>query len=334
MSTTSALDRFQKQHPVVGFPLAVVYKFFDDQGNMLAALITYYAFVSLFPLLLLLVTILGYTLHGDPALQQQVLNSTLRQIPVLGTDIRSNIGSLHGSALALTVGIVGSLYGALGVAQAGQNTMNKIWAVPRNARPNPFAARAISIALLLVVGLGVFATTVLSALTTSRTIFGANLGGWLRILTTAGGVAINALLFLFAFRMLTSRELSVRQVAPGAMAAAVAWQALQQIGTYYLQRKLLGADATYGVFGIVLGLLAWIYFSAVTIILCAEANVVRTERLWPRSLLAPFSDNIRLTPGDRRAYESYPGTEKHKGFETVEVAFDQPPEPTERTAEH
>jgi len=100
---------------------------------------------------------------------------------------------------------------------------------------------------------------------------------------------------------------------------------LQWIGTYTLGHALKGATATYGLFGLVLGLLAWIYLGAVTVVVCAEVNVVRAERLWPRSLLTPFTDNVELTPGDRRAYESYAVTERHKGFENVNVDFERPP---------
>ena len=160
----------------------MLYKFVDDQGNVLAALITYYAFVSLFPLLLLLVTLLGYALHGNEQLQADVLNSALSQFPVIGEQLRTNIDPLHGKVLGLVVGILGSLYGGLGVAQACQNAMNKIWAVPRNARPNPLKARGISLLLLLLLGGGVLATTVLSALTTSASAYGSDLGVGVRIL--------------------------------------------------------------------------------------------------------------------------------------------------------
>jgi membrane protein len=321
---TAALDRFQRRHRWAGLPLAVLYKFIDDQGNVLAALITYYAFVSLFPLLLLLVTVLGYALHGNRHLQLQVLNSALSQFPVIGDQLRTNIDPLHGRLLGLVVGILGSLYGGLGVAQAGQNAMNKVWAVPRHARPSPLKARGISLLLLLLLGAGVLATTVLSGLTTSASAYGSDLGVGARILTTVLSVAVNAVLFVVAFQLMTAEHVTVDQVRGGALAAAVCWQLLQEVGTYYVGHQLKGASATYGVFGLVLGLLAWIYLGALVIVMCAEYSVVRAKKLWPRSLLTPFTDNVRLTEGDRRAYSSYPLTEKHKGFETVEVEFHEP----------
>lgn len=156
MSAISRVDAYQRRHHWIGLPLAVVYKFFDDQGNYLTAQITYYGFVSLFPLLLLLVTILGYALQASHQLQQQVLHSALAQFPVIGDQIASNIQSLHGSVAGLIVGALGTVYGGLGIAQATQNALNKVWGVPRNSRPNPVKARLRSL-LLLVIG-GVAAT--------------------------------------------------------------------------------------------------------------------------------------------------------------------------------
>ncbi len=147
MSVTERLDRMQRRHPGLGFPLAVLYKFVDDQGSYLAALITYYDFLSLFPLLLLLTSVLGFVLGGDAHLQQRVLNSTLSQFPVIGSQLGDPKG-LRGSGAGLVIGLLGAVYGGLGVAQAGQNAMNAAWHVPRNNRPNPIKARLRSLLLL------------------------------------------------------------------------------------------------------------------------------------------------------------------------------------------
>jgi membrane protein len=315
------VDAYQRRHRWAGLPLAVVYKFVDDQGAYLTALITYYGFVSLFPLLLLLVTGLGFVLEGDPGLQQRVLDSALAQFPVIGDQIGANIHSFHGSILALVTGVVGGLYGGLGVVQATQNALNKIWGVPRNSRPNPIAARVRSLALLAVGGAVILATTLLSAVTASGGVVGAGA----RSAALVVAVAVNVVLFTVAFRVLTARRLTIAQVRAGAITAALVWQTIQWAGAYLLGHMLKGASATYGMFGIVLGLLTWIYLGAVTFVLSAEINVVRERRLWPRSLLTPFTDNVELTDGDRRAYTSYAETERHKGFENVDVDFDPPP---------
>jgi uncharacterized BrkB/YihY/UPF0761 family membrane protein len=130
------VDGFQRRHPRAGLPIAVIYKFADDQGNYLAALITYYGFLSLFPLLLLSSTILGFVLSGHPHLQQQVLDSALGQVPIVGAHLTSPHGAT-GSGVGIAIGILGTIYGGLGVTNAAQNAMNTIWRVPRNKRPNP-----------------------------------------------------------------------------------------------------------------------------------------------------------------------------------------------------
>src|SRR6476646_3027352 len=163
MTFVERLDRYQRDHRRAGLPLAVIYKFIDDQGTYLAAIIAYYGIVSLFPLLLLLSTILNFVLEGQPELQQRVLDSALGQFPVVGDQLADPHG-ISGSGVALAVGIIGTIYGGLGVAQAAQNAMNTIWRVPRNERPNPLKSRLRSVLLLLVVGLSIIGTTILSAL--------------------------------------------------------------------------------------------------------------------------------------------------------------------------
>ncbi len=320
MSMADRLDGFQRRHPRVGFPLAVVYKFVDDQGGYLAALLTYYGFLSLFPLLLLLVTVLGYALAGDPQAQLRVLDSALSQVPVLGDQIRQNVQGLRGSTSALLVGLLGSLYGATGVAQAGQNAMNTMWSVPRHRRPNPVISRLRSLVAVLALGSGLVLTTVLSGLVSSVDAAGVGaLGRLLALLVALGG---NAALFLAGFRMLTVERVPFRALVPGALAAAVCWQVLQALGGYYVARTLAHASQVYGVFGVVLGLFAFLYLAALLTLLCAEVNVVRARRLWPRSLLTPFTDDVDLTRADERTYEGMAASQKAKGFEEVDVSFD------------
>ena len=142
----SWLDRLQRRSRSAGFLIAVIYKYVDDQGSYLAALITYYAFVSLFPALLLLTTVLGVVLVGHPELQEQILQSAVAQFPVIGEQLGQPQG-LSGGTFGVVVGIAGALYGGLGVGQAVQNAMDTLWAVPRNDRPDPIRARIRSFAL-------------------------------------------------------------------------------------------------------------------------------------------------------------------------------------------
>lgn len=321
MGAVTRLDEYQRRHRWAGFSLAVVYKYFDDQGPYLAALITYYAFVSLIPLLLLSVTILGFLLSGDPELQRQILHSALGQFPIIGDQLGDRVNPLGGHAAGLVVGILGALYGGMGVAQAGQNAMNKIWGVPRNSRPNPIKSRFRSLMLLLVLGAGVLLTTVLSAATTGNQELGFQLSGFQRAAPIIIAFVVNFGLFLASFRILTSRHVTIRHVLPGVCVAAVGWQLLQTFGTYFISHVLKESSQTYGLFGLVLGLIAWIYLGAVLVVLSAEINAVSTDRLWPRALLTPFTDNVELTAGDQRAYTSYTSTERYKGYQRITVDF-------------
>jgi YihY family inner membrane protein len=321
-----AVDAYQRAHRWLGFPLAVIYKFVDDQGPYLAALIAYYGFLSLFPLLLLLVTILGFVLAGDPHLQAQVLDSVLVQFPIIGSQLRENVHSLKGSGVGLAVGILGTLYGCLGVAGATQNAFNRAWAVPRNRRPNPLTSRLRSLLLLPVLGAGVLVTTALAGLTTGAGAYGADLATTLRVAAILLAVATNIALFMLGFRVLTATEVPARDLRIGAVVAGIGWQVVQLIGTYFVAHALRGAGEAYGVFGLVLGLIAWLYLLAFVTVFAVEISVVAGRRLWPRALLTPFTDRVRLTAADERAYTSYATSEGHKGFEVVEVGFDRPEE--------
>ena len=311
------LDRLQRRSRGAGFVIAVIYKYVDDQGGYLAALITYYAFVSLFPALLLLTTVLGVVLVGHPELQEQILQSAVAQFPVIGDQLGQPQG-LSGGTVGVVVGIAGALYGGLGVGNAVQNAMDTLWAVPRNDRPDPIRARIRSLLVLLVLGSALIATTIMAAVSRASESFG--------IVGKAGivvvSVLINAGVCLVVFRIATARDVSYRQVAPGALAAAVIWQLLQWFGAIYVAHVVQSSSATNSVFALVLGLLAFLYLISTTLLLCAQANVVATDRLYPRALLTPFTDNVELTRGDRKTYTGQAKAQRAKGFQRIDVTFD------------
>ena len=318
------LDAFQQAHPVLGFPIAVLYKYFDDQGGYLAALVAYYGLLSLFPLLLLLTTVLGIVLESNPELQREVLDSALGQFPGVGEDL-AQPGQVGGGTLGLVIGILGSLYGGLGVAQAVQHLMNTAWAVPKNERPNPFKARALSLGLLGTIALAVLATTALTAVVSGAGGIADDLGLLFQIGVLAATIALNTIVFAFAFRLATARPLSLRDVLPGAVVAAVAWAVLQAFGASYVGRVSESESTTNGAFGVVLGLIAFLYLASTIIVIAAEVNVVRLRRLYPRTLLTPFTDAVELTPGDKRAYTGMAEAQRSKGFQGVDVTFGPSP---------
>ena len=319
MSASDRLDRLQRRRPVLGFPIAVVYKFVDDQGGYLAALITYYAFVSLFPALLLFSTVLGIVLAGSPELQQQILNSALGQIPVIGDEL-GRPERIGGGTVGLVVGVLGSLYGGLGVAVALQNAMNTAWTVPKNLRPDPIRARVRGLGLLSTVGLAVLAITALNVLSAAG-YFGPESGLVVFVVGTSFYVGV----FVVAFRLATARPVSIPEVLPGAVVAGLIWQLLQTFGSGYVKYVVSNATVTNGVFAVVLGLLAFLYVTSVSIVMCIEINVVRVDRLFPRALLAPFTDDVELTEGDKLTYTGQAEAQRSKPFEDIDVTFVDPP---------
>lgn len=321
MSAIDRVDQFQQRHTWASFPFAVFYKFFDDQGVYLAALITYYGFLSLFPILLLLSSILGFVLQNDPDLQHQILQTAVSQFPVIGKQLGDPQG-LQGSTPAVIVGALIALYGALGIAQALQNAMNVCWAVPRHLRPNPIRLRLRSMLLIASAGLVLIGTTVLSAIGRSADSYGVGMAGAGSLVLTLMSVMLNALVFVLALRISTAHPLNFRESLPGAIAAAVGWQLLQSFGTLFVGRVIRNSSDTYGVFALVLGLLGWILVAAIVVVISVEINVVWAKRLYPRALLTPFTDDVDLTPADQLAYTDSAVSMRFKGFQHINVTFD------------
>lgn len=300
----------------------MVYKFIDDQGGYLASLITYYGFVALFPLLLLLVSVLGYTLEGDPGLQHALVGSALQHFPIIGPALQQNVSSIHGSRLGVVLGFLGAIYGGLGVSVAIQNAFDRVWAVPRYARSNLVASRLRGLVLFVLFGAVILMTTALSAVGPVADGFGYGIGTVVRSAAIAIAVAVNVAVFVIGFRVLTVRGVGLADLLPGAVGAAVAVEVLQTVGALFVSRELNGASQVYGVFGLVFGLLAWLYVQAVIVVFCAEINVVWARRLWPRNLLTPFVEDVTLTPADRASYRSYADAERYKPSEQVHSTFD------------
>ena len=232
---------------------------------------------------------------------------------------------MTGSGVGLAVGILGTLYGGLGVAQAAQNAMNTVWRVPRNSRPNPVQGRLRGLRLLSVVGLSILGTTILSGLGASAEAFGANIGAGLKVLLIALSMAVNVAVFALGFKVATARHLSWRQTLPGAVAAAVAWQVLQFFGTAYVGQVVKHAREFNSVFALSSASSAGSTSRPSSS--CSRPSTTRSAHceLYPRALLTPFTDNVELTDADEAAYTSQAEAERSKGFQGISVRFDPPP---------
>jgi len=310
--TLHALDHRQQQSPRIGFVAAVVKKFGDDQAGQLAALIAYYGFVSLFPLLLVLVTILGFVLQGEPGQQKKILDGALGQFPIVSDQLK--LHSLTGSGIGLAIGVVGSLLAGMGITGATQNAFNRIWSVPFKHRPNFVFAHLRGLGMLAILG------TLSVVSTTAAGFVGASSHGAPAVIAgVLVAFILNLALFMTAFKLLTAVDVGWRDLLPGVIVAAVCWQLLQHLGGFYIDHELKHTGPLYGVFALVLGLLAWLYLGAQLTIFAAEINVVRLHRLWPRSF---FSEP--LLEADRRALTSSAEVEERVEQENVEVSFEDP----------
>jgi YihY family inner membrane protein len=324
MNWVRSVDRYQRRHSVAGFPIAVIYKYFDDHGPYLAAILTYYSFIAIFPLLLISSSILGFVLQDDADLRDRLLNSALSQIPIVGDQLGRPEG-LTGSTSAIIIGSVVALYGALGVGQASQHAANIAWSVPRNSRTNAVLQRLRSVVLLSFAGLGGLALAITSLLLANPNVVGVD-GAQLKWVSRLVGVVVTLPIFMGLYRLVGSRRISPRAVLPGAAFATVAWQALQIGGSTFVSEVVTKATTSQmnQTFALVLGLFAFLFLVSAVVVVGHEINVVAYQRLYPRALLTPFTDNVSLTEADRRAYTRYAKSQRHKGFQSIETRFDGP----------
>ena len=294
-----AADALQQRYVWLAVPVAVWKKFGDDQAGNLAALIAYYAFVAIFPLLLVLVTVLNIVLKNDPGLQHRLLNSALGHYPVIGQQL-GQISPLTQTGLPLVVGLLGTFFGARGVATTIQNALNTVWEVPFARRPGFPWALLRSFGLMVVIGLGLIGTTILSG-AAGRVLPGAGA----TVAAVAVALVLNVGVFWLSFRLGTAKEIGWRQLRLGAVIAGVIWQILQYVGTYFVSHQLAHASPVYGTFAVVIGLLAWLYLEAELTLYAVQINVVIAFRLWPRAIAPP-----PYTEQDRQAFQLYTRVEE------------------------
>lgn len=304
------VDHFQRHRPWLAFPVAVVKKFGDDRASRLAALIAYYGFFSLFPLLLILVTALGFVLSGNEELRREVVDSVLTQFPEVGGRIGDSLGSLQGSGLGLAAGVAGLLWAGIGVMAALQDAMNTVWDVPIKRQPNFWEKRLRALAMMVLFGVGFLVSSFLTSVGRFEGLTGLGPGG------IAMSFAFNFVFFLSAFKVLTDRDVGWRAFLPGAAVGALGWLMLQWLGGLFVDHAVDGASRTYGFFAIVIGLLSWMYLLAQWVVFAAEVNAVRHNHLWPRTF---FGDTLRER--DREVLVRYAKVEERRPEQVVDVRF-------------
>ncbi len=305
-------DAFQQRHRWLALPMAVLKKSSDDQGGNLAALVAYYGFFSLFPLLLVFTTILGFVLAGHPGDQTSVENSIRSQFPSVGSELP--LKHISGSVVALIIGVLTSLYAGLGVTNAAQNLMNTVWAVPHKDRPSFVQSRLRGIGLLAFLGaLFIISTVVTGAVSSSFGGIGAKIGGYVVSLI------VNGALFFATFRLMTDDDVKSRELRMGTIVASVLWTFLQSISAVYIHHV---KTTNYGVFSTIILLIIWLHLGGQVFMYSAEVNVVTTRKLWPRSFFGPA-----LSPADQEARTALAKIEERSEEQQVEVAFSEPRDP-------
>ncbi|MBV9853225.1 MAG: YihY/virulence factor BrkB family protein [Streptosporangiaceae bacterium] len=306
------VDAAQRRFTPTAFVFGVIKKYGDDNGGVLVANLAYSAFVSLFPLLLVFVTILGLVAASNPVFREDALNAVASQVPLIGHQLTGNVHTLQRSSMiGLIVGLVVLIWGSLGLAQAGLFAMEQVWNLPGPARPGYVQRLGRSALFVGLLGAGVLVATALASLNT----YGHN-AVVIVVLAEILATAVNAGMYLGGFRVLTPKGVPTRDLLPGAIIGGVCWTLLQILGTY-LVHHFLHSDSVYGVFATVLGLVAWIYLVAKITVYAAEVNVVLARRLWPRTIVQP-----PLTEADRAVLAVQALQNQRREEQRVEVTFE------------
>lgn len=288
----AVFDNYQRRHKSFGFPLAVVKKYGEDQAGRQAALLTYYAFLAIFPLLLVLTTVLKVLIRNDEVLRSKIIDGATNYFPVIGSELQRNVHTLGSTGWILAIGVLLTLFGARGVADVLRDSINHIWQVPLARRSGFPHGMLKSFAIILVGGAGLILAPVISG-------YAVSMGGhgWLvRGLALLITLTILYLMFLVLVRIALPTKVPIRKLRPAAVISTIGLVLLQVSGSLVLTHQLKHFNSLYGTFAVVLGLLFWLYLQAQLFYYAIETASVRALNLWPRAI-----DQQSLTPQDRKA---------------------------------
>jgi membrane protein len=260
---------------VVRLAMAVSERYGRDSGGYLSAAIAYYAFLSLFPLLLLAFSVIGFLLAGSPGVQEDVADRIAEAVPGLETIVGRNIDALVAARTgAGLIGLAGVLWTGTGVVGAARNAVRRVF---REPLPEGIVQDKVLL-VALTVGLGVVALT---ATGLAGVTAGLDAEGPLGVLLLVGAPVLAFVLdlglFVAAYRVLRRERRSWREVFPGALFAAIGWTLLKLIGTWYATRVVGNASAVYGTFATTVGVLVLLYLAARLFVYGAELDAVLLE---------------------------------------------------------
>ncbi|MBG0567171.1 YihY/virulence factor BrkB family protein [Actinoplanes aureus] len=284
------LDDLQRRWPVLGFCYAVICKYLDDGGIREAALITYYGFLSLFPTLLLGVTIVSEVLVRHPELRQEVVAAIVP--PLLQDGVENSVAAFTSSSTALVLGVIGLVFSGIGVVVSAYETLNHLAAVPFVRRPGVVVRYLRVVAGLAIILAG---TVTVGALTVAA----SSLSMWPgppRFGAFIGSCGVVFVVLVSVARLLLARPATLGMLWPAALPGAVAVTLVLHLGATVLPEIVRRAGRVYGAFATVAGIFTLLYLLSNALVIAAEIAAVRHARLWPRAL-----DPGRPAPADARA---------------------------------
>lgn len=291
------IDAWQQRHSKIGFIHGVIRKHLDDEASYRAALLAYYGFLSIFPLLLVLTTVLRMVLYSEPELSGRIIHNAVNYFPAIGYDLQKSVHTLDRTGVVLLVGILLTLFGARGVADVLRGSFDHIWQVPFSRRSRLPGSLVRSFTIIFVGGLSLAITPLVFGYALAfmpNRLFG--------LLSTCLTAFVLFWVLIFIMKVGTSTPQPFRRIWVGALVAVISLGILQATGSVIVARELQHLDSLYGTFALVLGLIFWLYLQAQVLLFCLEIDSVRHFRLWPRTLAPP---DTPLTAADHAAYKLY-----------------------------
>lgn len=301
-------DRWWLAHPV-----GIFRKYADDRGSAFANVVTIQMFLGLLPLLVVSLTIFERVLEGSEHLADAVLDSTLAQFPVIGTQLEEDISALSASGPWLVIAVAGLFWTASGIYHGLQLAMNQVWNVEGVERQG-FVSRHVRALLLFVV---VMAAAIGTAFLPVDRVAGGLPGPLAPVLSVSFSAGLSVLLLFVALRIVVAPSIATVLLVPAAVLAGLVWTLLQEVGSWIVVEQLVGATDLYGTIGFVLVMLMWINLLARSVILANEWAVVSWRGLWPRRIAQP-----PLTEADREVLRGLVRNERRRPEEHILVTFD------------
>jgi membrane protein len=275
--------RVQRRRRLLAFPFAVFKRYGEDNGGWVSALISYYGFFSLFPLLVVFVSVATWILGDRPDLLHRVLEAVWSRVPFgaagLQESVEHEVQTLQANVWVMIVSIAVTLWGGMGVVRVLQDAVNIVWGVARFRRPGFFPKLARSLAILGLLGLGLVTFGVVAGLTVTATVPAAGL-----VVAAIANVVLGALIAIAMYHLSIAEPTPTSDFVPGAILMAVGGYGLNLVAGIYVQDVIARTSGIYGPFATTIGVLAYVSLIVQLFVVATEVNVVRAKRLWPRSL--------------------------------------------------